>query len=191
MIEQISGANWRAAVAFSPVTLELMARAYLRLGGAVQVVFDADSVVGVIEEPTDVIDSREPWVKKQIDEYVATDGAKPKFRGGAPLVLLTYKGAKTGQWRRTCLIGAEFEGEYLLVASKGGAADHPKWYPNLLANPEAWLQVGAEYFPVRASTATPEDKPARWDFMVGLYPDYENYQKKTSRDIPVVRLTRL
>ena len=178
-------------MAFDPATLELMARAYLGLGGAVHVVLDADSVVGVMQEPTDVIDSREPWVKKQIDEYVATNGERPHFRGGAPLVLLTYKGAKSGQWRRTCLIGAEFEGEYLLVASKGGAPDHPKWYPNLVANPDAWLQVGAEYFPVRASTADAEAKPARWDFMVGLYPEYEDYQKRTSRDIPVVRLARL
>jgi len=144
-----------------------------------------------MEQPTDVIDSTTPWVKKQIDEYVATDGARPEFPGGSPLVLLTYKGRKTGQWRRTCLIGAEFEGEYLLVASKGGADEHPEWYPNLVANPEAWLQVGADYFPVVASTATAEQKPSRWSFMVGLYPPYEDYQQKTSRDIPVVILTRV
>lgn len=139
-----------------------------------------------MQPPTDVIDSTTPWVKRQIDEYVATDGAKPEFPGGSPLVLLTYQGRTTGQWRRTCLIGAEF----LLVASMGGAPKHPQWYPNLVANPEAWLQVGAEYFPVVASTADAEAKPARWDFMVGLYPPYVDYQQKTSRDIPVVRLAR-
>jgi F420H(2)-dependent quinone reductase len=141
--------------------------------------------------PTDVIDSSQGWVKKQIDEYVATGGAKPVFRGGAPLVLLTYQGRKTGQWRRTCLIGAEYEGSYLLVASKGGADDNPLWYPNLVENPVAWLQVGADYFPVTARTATPQEKAPRWDHMVSLYPEYADYQKKTDRDIPVVILDPL
>jgi F420H(2)-dependent quinone reductase len=141
-----------------------------------------------MQAPTDVIDSTEPWVKRQIDEYVATDGAKPVFRGGAPLLLITYKGRKTGQWRRTCLIGAEYNGSYLLVASKGGADEHPQWYPNLVEHPEAWLQVGPNYFPVTARTATAAEKPPLWDFMVSLYPDYANYQKKTTREIPVVIL---
>lgn len=141
-----------------------------------------------MEAPTDVIDSKEPWVKNQIDEYVATNGEKPEFRHGAPLVLLTYKGRKTGQWRRTCLIGAEHRGCYLLVASKGGADDHPAWYPNLVDNPEAWLQVGPKYFPVTSRTATPDEKPPLWDFMVSLYPEYADYQDKTSRDIPIVIL---
>lgn len=141
-----------------------------------------------MQPPTDVIDSTEPWVKEQIDEYVATDGAKPRFNRGAPLVLITYKGRTTGQWRRTCLIGAEFEGSYLLVASKGGANDHPAWYPNLVANPEAWLQVGPDLIPVRARTATPDEKPARWDHMVTFWPDYAKYQTKTSREIPVIIL---
>ena len=141
-----------------------------------------------MEAPTDVIDSSEGWAKRQIDEYVESDGVRPAFPHNAPLVLVTYKGRKTGQWRRTCLIGAEFEGDYLLVASKGGADTDPAWYPNLVENPEVWLQVGAEYFPVRARTATAEEKAARWDFMVGLWPDYASYQEKTDRDIPVVIL---
>jgi len=141
-----------------------------------------------MDAPTDVIDSTEPWVKNQIDQYVATNGEKPVFRHGSPLVLLTYQGRKTGQWRRTCLIGAEYEGSYLLVASKGGAKDNPLWYPNLVENPGAWLQVGPDYFPVTARTATPEEKPPLWTFMVSLYPEYEDYQKKTDRDIPVVIL---
>ncbi len=141
-----------------------------------------------MEAPTDVIDSGEAWVKQQIDEYVATNGEKPVFRYNSPLLLLTYQGRKTGQWRRTCLIGAEYQGSYLLVASKGGADDNPLWYPNLVENPTAWLQVGPNYFPVTARTATPEEKPERWDYMVSLYPDYADYQKKTERDIPVVIL---
>jgi deazaflavin-dependent oxidoreductase (nitroreductase family) len=141
-----------------------------------------------MEAPVDVIDSTEPWVKKQIDEYVATNGEKPVFRYNSPLLLITYQGRKTGQWRRTCLIGAEYQGSYLLVASKGGADDNPLWYPNLVENPTAWLQVGPNYFPVTARTASPDEKPERWDYMVSLYPDYADYQKKTERDIPIVIL---
>ena len=146
-----------------------------------------------MDAPTNVIDNTQSWVKNQIDQYVATDGAEPKFRGGAPLVLLTYKGRTSGEWRRTCLIGAEYsggslDGAWLLVASKGGSDDHPAWYPNLVENPTAWLHVGADYFAVTARTATPDEKPPLWAHMVELFPDYAGYQVKTDRDIPVVIL---
>ena len=191
----IDRGNWREAVAaFGNPALELMARAYVFGEPAPALEYDGDELVGLrtldgMEYPTDVIDSSEPWVKRQIDEYVATDGAAPKFPGGAPLVLLTYQGRKSGQWRRTCLIGAEHNGVYLLVASYGGADKHPAWYPNLVENPSAWLQVGPDVIPVVASTATPEEKPALYEFMTGLYSGYAEYQQKTSRDIPVVILT--
>ena len=142
-----------------------------------------------MDAPTSVIDSPAGWVKKQIDEYLATDGAKPVFRYGAPLVLVTYLGRRTGEWHRTCLIGAEFDGSWLLVASKGGADDDPVWYSSLVETKTAWLHVGADYFPVTARTAGPDEKPAMWDYMVSLYPDYADYQLKTSREIPVVILT--
>ena len=92
-----------------------------------------------MDAPTNVIDNTQSWVKNQIDQYVATDGAEPVFRGGAPLVLLTYKGRKSGKWRRTCLIGAEYsdaehDGVWQLVASKGGSDENPDWYPNLVDN---------------------------------------------------------
>jgi F420H(2)-dependent quinone reductase len=142
-----------------------------------------------MDKPTSVIDSPSEWVKKQIDEYVATDGAAPVFRYGAPLLLLTYQGAKSGTWRRTCLIGMAFSEDYLLVASKGGAPENPAWYDGLVAHPQAWLQVGAKEFPVTARTATPAEKAPLWDAMVGVYPDYADYQQKTTRDIPVVVLS--
>jgi F420H(2)-dependent quinone reductase len=142
-----------------------------------------------MDAPTNVIDSKVSWVKKQIDEYVATYGARPTFRHGSPLVLLTYKGRKSGQWRRTCLIGAPYDDFWLVVASMGGSDHHPAWYPNLVANPTAWLQAGAEYFPVTARTATSAEKPPLWDYMVSLFPNYADYQTKTKREIPVVILT--
>jgi deazaflavin-dependent oxidoreductase (nitroreductase family) len=141
------------------------------------------------EAPSPIIDNDAPWVKKQIEEYIATNGAKPTFRQGAPLVLLTTQGRKSGEWRRTCLIGSMEDGRVILVASLGGAPKHPVWYLNLTANPRVWVQVGADSFWAVAHTATDDEKPALWDRMVELYSDYADYQEKTDRVIPVVVLT--
>ncbi|WP_213815021.1 nitroreductase family deazaflavin-dependent oxidoreductase [Glaciihabitans sp. dw_435] len=140
--------------------------------------------------PSPIVDNSETWVASQIAQYVKTNGEKPVFRYGAPLALVTTQGSKSGQWRRTCLICAEDDGRYLIVASLGGAPKHPVWYLNLESNPRVWLQVGAESFWTVARDATPEEKPALWEKLVGLYPDYADYQVKTEREIPVVILER-
>jgi F420H(2)-dependent quinone reductase len=140
--------------------------------------------------PAPIVDSDRDWVKKQIDEYVETDGARPVFRNGAPLVLITVKGRKSGTWLRTCLIGTSDGTDVVIVASMGGAPKHPSWYLNLEANPRVWVQQGAEAFWTTAHTATAEEKPRLWELMVGLYADYAEYQKKTDRQIPVVVLRR-
>lgn len=140
--------------------------------------------------PENPLDNATPWVASQIREYLDSDGAKPAFRNGAPLLLLTTLGRKSQQWRRTCLIGAPFDGDFLIVASLGGADHHPEWYLNLRAHPKAYLQVGPEFFPATARTATEEEKPPRWQHMVSLFPDYAAYQEKTDRQIPVVIMTR-
>jgi deazaflavin-dependent oxidoreductase (nitroreductase family) len=76
------------------------------------------------------------------------------------------------------------------VASKGGAPDHPGWYKNLQADPEAAIQVKGDRIPVRASTAAGEDRDRLWKLMAEVWPSYEQYQQKTSREIPVVVFTR-
>jgi deazaflavin-dependent oxidoreductase (nitroreductase family) len=140
--------------------------------------------------PSPILDNSTPWVAQQIEEYVATDGAKPTFRYNAPLLLLTTRGRKTGEWRRTCLIYGEDNNRLLIVASLGGAPTHPVWYLNLSENPRVWVQVGGETFWAVARDATTEEKPILWDTMVGIYPDYADYQTKTNREIPVVILER-
>jgi deazaflavin-dependent oxidoreductase (nitroreductase family) len=140
--------------------------------------------------PAPIVDSDLDWVKKQIDEYIATDGVSPVFRYGAPLVLITVKGRKSGKWMRTCLIGTSDGTDVVIVASKGGSPENPGWYRNIEANPRVWVQQGAESFWTTAHTATAEEKPPLWDLMVGLYPDYADYQTKTDRQIPVVVLRR-
>ncbi|HEX4057790.1 MAG TPA: nitroreductase family deazaflavin-dependent oxidoreductase [Galbitalea sp.] len=140
--------------------------------------------------PSPILDTDRAWAKNHIDEYLATNGEKPVFRYNAPIVLLTTKGRKSGDWRRTALIGASDGNNVIIVASLGGAPKHPVWYLNLEANPRVWVQQGGDAFWAVARTAEAAEKPRLWEKMVGLYPDYSDYQKKTERDIPVVVLER-
>lgn len=140
--------------------------------------------------PFPILDNATPWVAAQIAEYVATDGAKPTFRFDAPLLLITTLGRKSEQWRRTCLIYGTDGDRYLIVASLGGAPQHPIWYLNLKDNPRVWLQVGAEAFWAVARDASDAEMPELWHLMVGIFPDYADYKMKTDRRIPIVVLER-
>lgn len=138
-----------------------------------------------------VTDSPTGWVNRHIRSYVETGGEEGHTWQGVPTLLLTTRGRKSGKLRRTALIyGQDDDGRYLLVASKGGAPEHPSWYLNLSENPEVGVQVGAEKFAARARTATAEEKPRLWAKMASIWPAYDDYQEKTERDIPVVILER-
>ncbi|MFZ3572898.1 nitroreductase family deazaflavin-dependent oxidoreductase [Streptomyces sp. BH097] len=140
---------------------------------------------------TDVVVSPSGWVAEQARTYEESGGTKGTTMQGAPCLLLDYQGRKSGQWRRTVLIYGRDGDDYLIVASKGGADEHPLWYLNLQANPEVRLRVETERFTARAETLSAQDKARVWDSLVELFPPYAEYQKKTSRDIPVVRLRRI
>ena len=135
-----------------------------------------------------VYDSPTGFVKDHIREYVESDGKKGYLWRGVTTLLLTTRGRKSGKLRRTALIFGRDGKNYLVVASKGGAPNHPLWYLNLVANPEVDIQVGAEKLPVRARTATQEEKPRLWKIMAGIFPNYDEYQAKAGREIPVVIL---
>ncbi|MCB1281463.1 MAG: nitroreductase family deazaflavin-dependent oxidoreductase, partial [Salinibacterium sp.] len=138
--------------------------------------------------PDNPIDNATSWVADHIKAFDNPDRSSWPDQRGAPLLLLTTKGAKSGLWRRTALIYGEDDGRYLIVASKGGHPNPPGWYVNLSANSEVHLQVRDRTFRAIARTATPEEKPKLWDLMVKIWPDYASYQEKTDRDIPVVIL---
>ncbi|MGY0020200.1 nitroreductase family deazaflavin-dependent oxidoreductase [Streptomyces sp. cg35] len=142
------------------------------------------------ERDTDVVISPTGWVADQARTYEESGGTKGTTIQGVPCLLLDYQGRRSGQWRRTVLIYGRDGDDYLIVASKGGADDHPLWLLNIQANPEVRLRVGTERFAARAETLPSEEKARVWDSLVELFPQYADYQKKTSRDIPVVRLTR-
>lgn len=141
--------------------------------------------------PENPIDNSTEWVAAHITAFDDPHTTDWPTQRGAPLLLLTTQGAKSGSWRRTALIFGEDAGRFLIVASKGGAPKAPGWYMNLTTNPEVQLQVRDRKFRATARTATPEEKPKLWDEMVGIWPDYANYQEKTDRDIPVVILEPL
>ena len=140
---------------------------------------------------TEVHDSPTGWVAEHIKSYDETDGEQGHLWRGVPTLLLTTKGRKSGQWRRTALIYGQHGSSYLLVASQGGADTHPAWYLNLTANPEVQVQVGADKFTARARTATEQEKPELWAAMTAIWPAYDEYQTKTERPIPVVVLDRV
>jgi deazaflavin-dependent oxidoreductase (nitroreductase family) len=135
-------------------------------------------------------DSPTRWVKKHIRDYVGSDGAKGHRWNGVHTLLLTTRGRKTGKLRRTALIYGRDGDRYLIVASNGGAKKHPTWYLNLVANPDVTVQVEADVFAARAVAATPSEKSPLWKLMAEIWPDYDKYRAKTSRDIPVVILER-
>lgn len=129
--------------------------------------------------------------KKHVERYQATDGEEGHDWEGTITLLLTTTGRRTGEERTTPLIYQPEGDAYLVVASNGGADEPPLWYVNLEANPEVKVQVRGDRFTARARTATPEEKPPLWRKMAAEWPDYDEYQKKTSRDIPVVILERV
>jgi deazaflavin-dependent oxidoreductase (nitroreductase family) len=126
--------------------------------------------------------------QEHVDRYVATDGEEGHEWRGTQALLLTTKGRRSGEPRTQPLIYGRHGDDYLIVASRGGAPKHPQWYLNLDADPEVEIQVKGAKIPVYARTASPEEKAELWPIMTKEWPDYDEYQTKTDRDIPVVVL---
>jgi deazaflavin-dependent oxidoreductase (nitroreductase family) len=144
------------------------------------------------DERNDVVtDSPTGWVAKHVRRYVESDGKNGHQWRGVETLLLTTRGRSTGKLRRTALIYGKDGDRYLVVASNGGSKPHPDWYRNLAADPHVSVQVGDDMFEATAKTATAREKPRLWGLMVSIWPDYEQYQTKTEREIPVVILERL
>ena len=127
---------------------------------------------------------------EHVKRYQETEGAEGHEWQGTTALILTPTGRKSGQPRESALIYQKFGDDYLIVASKGGADEPPLWYRNLEAQPEVQVQVKGDKFKARARTATAAEKPAMWEVMTKAWPSYNDYQKKTGREIPVVVLER-
>jgi deazaflavin-dependent oxidoreductase (nitroreductase family) len=121
--------------------------------------------------------------------YQETDGTVGYIWNGVPTLLLTTTGRKTGERRTTPLIHGRDGDDYLVVASMGGSPQHPNWYRNLLADPSAHIQVQAEHIDVTARTAREDEKERLWKIMADQWPNYDVYQSRTDRVIPLVVLS--
>lgn len=129
--------------------------------------------------------------REHVEKYRETGGEIGHDWEGTQTLILTTTGRRSGQQRDNALIYGRSGDAYLVVASKGGSDQPPAWYLNLQADPQAEVQVRDERFPVRARDADDEEKPAMWAEMVRHWPQYDEYQTKTERPIPVVVLERI
>ncbi len=131
-----------------------------------------------------------PFVRQQVDDYERTGGAEGGTMQGLPVIILTSLGAKSGRVRKTPLMRVEHDGEYAVVASKGGAPDHPAWYQNLVSHPLVELQDGPQRHDYHAREVTGKEREQWWERCVAAFPPYADYAQKTDRVIPVLVLTR-
>jgi deazaflavin-dependent oxidoreductase (nitroreductase family) len=129
--------------------------------------------------------STQQWVRDQVALYEASGGTEGTTLRDLPVVILTSRGARTGKLRKTPLMRVEHDGRYAVVASKGGAPEHPVWYHNLVADPQVELQDGPQRWDMVARELEGDEKAVWWERAVAAYPDYADYQRKTDRVIPV------
>jgi deazaflavin-dependent oxidoreductase (nitroreductase family) len=128
--------------------------------------------------------------EEHVRVYRETGGERGYHWRGTEILLLTTTGRKSGKERTMPLIHRSDGGRWVVVASKGGWPANPSWYENLLANPDATIQVKDEVVAVRPSTAEGEERARLWSLMTEVWPDYDSYQARTEREIPVVVLSR-
>jgi F420H(2)-dependent quinone reductase len=132
---------------------------------------------------TRTLGSLHAWVYQKSEGRIGS-----QFTGGAPVMLLTTRGRKTGKSRTSPLLYMRDGDRIITVASKGGSPNHPAWYLNLQQTTEVVVQIGNERIAMHAVTATPAQKAKYWPRLIAVYPPYQSYQARTDRDIPVVIL---
>ncbi len=137
------------------------------------------------------VPSKAQWVRDQVERFEATDGAEANTlrESDDVIVVITSRGAKSGNLRKNPVMRVERDGTYVAIASKGGAEDQPEWYYNFVAHPEVDLQDGAVKKSYLAELVEGEERADLWQLAVDTWPTYASYQKKTDRQIPVFKLT--
>lgn len=135
-------------------------------------------------------DPKSPWALQHIAQYLASDGEQVDHPSADRLILLYTKGRRSGAIRRTPLVHFPDGDDMLIVASKGGAPEHPLWYRNLVADPQVWVRFKKDFFATEAITLGPDERPAVWAMITERTPAFADYQAKAGREIPIVRLRR-
>lgn len=132
------------------------------------------------------IPSPTEWVAKQVELYESSGGTDGTTLRGLPVIIVTNKGRRTGAVRKTPLMRVADHGNYVLIASRGGAPEHPLWYHNLKADPNVEIRDGVNVFSMRVRQVEEAvEKQRLWDIAVEAFPPYQEYQEKTDRVIPV------
>jgi len=152
-----------------------------------------DALLGSYRAPMtlegEYVPSPAQWVRDQVEAYESSGGrlGNTLRDTGLPVIIVTTRGNRTGKLRKTPLMRVEHDGEYALVASKGGAPAHPVWYHNLVGDPEAvTIQDGPEPIDVTVRQVVGDERAAWWERAVAAFPPYAEYQDKTDREIPVL-----
>jgi deazaflavin-dependent oxidoreductase (nitroreductase family) len=152
-----------------------------------------ESIVGLDGGQMPLTGQYEPsafdFSRDQVDLYERSGGTEGADNQGKPVIVLTSVGAKTGKLRKTPLMRIEHDGQYAVVASMGGAPTHPVWYHNLTANPHVELQDGPTKKDYQAREVHGEEYAAWWERAIAVWPDYAQYQTKTTRTMPIFVLT--
>jgi deazaflavin-dependent oxidoreductase (nitroreductase family) len=139
----------------------------------------------------EIFDSSSDWVADHIKRYVATNGDDGHDWNGTQILLITTTGRKSGNLRRSALIYGRDGDDFVIVASRGGHPQHPLWYLNLVDDQNVIVQVKGDVFPALATTIEDSNDYERlWNVMLTHWPAYAEYQEKTARKIPLVRLRR-
>ena len=125
------------------------------------------------------------WAREQAERYEASGGTEANLLRGVPIIVLTSLGARSGKLRKTALMRVEHDGRYAVVASRGGAPEHPVWYWNLVAHPHVELQDGAVKRDYDARVIEGAERDEWWERAVEVWPDYAAYATRTVRVIPV------
>lgn len=137
------------------------------------------------------VPSKAQWVRDQVAKYEATDGAEANTLRdtGFPVVVITSRGAKSGNLRKNPVMRVERDGIYVAIASLGGSDKNPEWYYNFVEHPEVDLQDGPVRKTYRVERVEGDERADLWQLSVDTWPTYGEYQKKTERQIPVFKLT--
>jgi deazaflavin-dependent oxidoreductase (nitroreductase family) len=142
-----------------------------------------------IIEPDQISPNLPDWIQEHMKLYLESGGEEGHHWRGVPTLLLETLGRKSGKKGVLPLIYGRDGDDFVIVASKGGAPEHPAWYLNLREEPRVRLQVGPEVFEAEARTASEEEKARLWPEMAAIWPAYEDYRAATDRSIPVVVLS--
>jgi deazaflavin-dependent oxidoreductase (nitroreductase family) len=132
--------------------------------------------------------STSQWVNEQVEKIESSNGEEGTLLRGVPCVIVTSKGRKSGKLRKNPVMRVEHDGVYAAVASKGGAPENPTWYYNFVANPLVEVQDGPHKGEYAARIVTGAEREAWWGRAAEVWPDYDEYQKKTEREIPLFLL---